>query len=493
MRTQAIIKTPFGRLRGRLAEGVFAFKGIPYAAPPVGRLWLQAPRPPESWSGLRSAEDYGPTPPQNPGAQTAMMKDPLRAGDEYLNLNVWTPELGATNLPVLFWIHGGGFFCGSGATAWYSGQRLARLGIVVVTINYRLGIEGFLDIRGAPPHRGAMDWLAALQWVNRNIHRFGGASNRVTVAGQSAGGTSALFLSGMSEAEGRLAGVIAMSASTNFAPTAAGRAAAARRVGQAVGGDVSVERLRSLPPGALLKLQAAIDRGDGTLEGTVRRNGLHGPLFAPYADGEVLTFDPLHAVTVGPGRRLPLLIGATADETAGAILSAMPATATTDEIGPMFSVLGAPDWVRAEYESQSQDGDPKTTLARAMCDRVFRSTVPNVCRGRTGEAGTYVYDFRWRRDGSRLGAFHSSEIPFVFGTVDAPGAAEVTAGASPELVYEMSASWARFVTTGSPGWQRANSEHLHAQVFGSTERAIYEDQQRLWPYDRAGPARQVGA
>src|SRR5262245_37175945 len=170
---EPIWPTKAGAVRGTWNEGAAVFLGIPFAAPPFGDRRFLAPEPPAPWNDVRDARSYRATAPQ-PHRQFTLVPEPVSDGDDCLTLNVFTPELGPAGLPVLMWIHGGGFVAGCNASPWYRGTRFARDGVVLVGINYRLGIDGFLAMAGAPPNRGVLDWLAALRWVHDNIEGFGG-------------------------------------------------------------------------------------------------------------------------------------------------------------------------------------------------------------------------------------------------------------------------------------------------------------------------------
>ena len=184
------VTTARGPVRGeRRADGSLRFLGIPYAQPPVGDLRFAAPVPPEPWSEPLDATAYGPTAQRRPFAEITTIPEPSVPGAAVLNLNVFTPDTDpAAALPVLVWIHGGGYVAGSAASPWYDGAAFNRDGVVLVSVGYRLGIEGFLHLEGAPDNRGVRDWIAALEWVRDNIAVFGGDPAKVTVAGQSAGG-----------------------------------------------------------------------------------------------------------------------------------------------------------------------------------------------------------------------------------------------------------------------------------------------------------------
>lgn len=189
-----VVRTAQGAVRGRHREDPTVFLGIPYAAPPTGKDRFAAPRPHDPWEGVRDATEEGPTAPQGPrrlGAldMAAYFGPGWVPGADYLTVNVWAPRPRPSAAPVMVFVHGGGFVAGSNRSPLYDGSRFARDGVVLVTVNYRLGIPGFLDLPGAPRNRGLLDVLAALRWVRRNIAAFGGDPGNITLFGQSAGAT----------------------------------------------------------------------------------------------------------------------------------------------------------------------------------------------------------------------------------------------------------------------------------------------------------------
>src|SRR5258708_10276444 len=177
------VRTRQGVVRGSMVEGVATFKGIPYAAPPFGSNRFQPPRPAESWDGVREALSYGPTVPKPPYFPPfdILLAEPVIEGEDCLNLNIWTPDLGRVGLPVMVWIHGGAFFCGSLSVPPSYGSRFARDGVVCVTINYRLGVDGFLYLGDESANLGLLDQVAALVWVQENIAAFGGDPQNVPI------------------------------------------------------------------------------------------------------------------------------------------------------------------------------------------------------------------------------------------------------------------------------------------------------------------------
>src|SRR4051795_10272712 len=203
-----VVQTQHGALRGRTANGIAAFKGVPYAAPPFGARRLAAPQPPARWDGVRDAAAFGPSAPHAGYAPPydALLPDPVLPGKDCLNLNVWTPDPGAAGLPVMVWIHGGAFVNGSSAVPVYDGSAFARDGVVLVSVNYRLGVLGYGLFPDAPANRGLLAQIAALTWVRENIEAFGGDPARVTVFGESAGAISVGALLGAPRAAGLFAG-----------------------------------------------------------------------------------------------------------------------------------------------------------------------------------------------------------------------------------------------------------------------------------------------
>ncbi len=208
--TNPVVKTRNGAVRGSVADGVHVFKGIPYAAPPFGANRLRPPQPVAPWSGVRDALAFGPKPPQPsyPPEVSAILPELASPGEDCLNLNIWSPALGSAGRPVMVWIPGSAFQYGTAATTYYDGSHFARDGVVCVTLNYRVGPEGFLYLgeRDGNANRALLDQIAALKWVQENIAAFGGDPANVTVFGESGGAMSIGILLSMPRAEGAVSG-----------------------------------------------------------------------------------------------------------------------------------------------------------------------------------------------------------------------------------------------------------------------------------------------
>lgn len=308
--------TTAGRVRGAWRPTVgsdvrsAAFLGIPFAQPPVGALRFAAPVPVEPWDGVRDALDFGATAQRgDPGV--TLIPEPSIPGDATLNVNVFTPAPGDTDaaLPVLVWIHGGGFFAGSPASPWYDGRNFNRDGVVTVTISYRLGFIGFGHVDGAPENRGVRDWIAALEWVQANIRGFGGDPGRVTIAGQSAGGGAVLTLLGMASAQHLFQGVLALSGATADISLEKARGLTAK-IAAALGIEPTRAAFEAVDEGALLAAQkAATDHGadlTAFLEG--------GLDLGPTIDGDLIVRPTLESLRAGVGADKPLVLGAADDE-----------------------------------------------------------------------------------------------------------------------------------------------------------------------------------
>jgi len=227
--TEPVVRTAAGQVRGRVENGVAVFRGIPFAQPPVGALRFAAPQSAQPWDGVREAAMFGPPPPQSarllaPSAPVAPGADP----DDWLTVNVFSPDPGGAALPVMVWIYGGGFQVGASSLVGYDGTTLARQNVVVVTFNHRIGVEGYAYLPGVPANRGLLDQVAALRWVQENIATFGGDPDLVTVFGESSGAGAIASLLVMPAAAGLFRRAIAQSVTgTFFSPTLAADVTAA--------------------------------------------------------------------------------------------------------------------------------------------------------------------------------------------------------------------------------------------------------------------------
>ncbi|GGK87570.1 carboxylic ester hydrolase [Planomonospora parontospora subsp. parontospora] len=446
------VVTASGRVRGRWTGGVAEFLGVPYAAPPVGALRFAPPVPPPRWDGVRSCRTCGPTAPQ-PQDGGGDVPEPLVAGDDFLNLNVRTPDPGAAGLPVLVWIHGGAFNAGGNAGPWYRGASFARDGLVFVAINYRLGVEGFLPLDDAPANLGVLDWIRALTWVHDNIAAFGGDPGNVTVGGQSAGGQASVTLLAAPAAAGLLHRVIDMSGgSVTWEPVEPAREAA-RALARRLGVPPTREAFSAFTPEELAAAYGSLGSGEpdpGPL-GAVFGPGPKG--FNPVNDGETVVRSPYDMIRDGSAHPAALLVGTTREEF-NALVRSRPGPLGEREYGDALRALGAGPDARRFYEERLPAG--REVLGQILTDRLFRVPALRLARA-CAAAGrsVHAYEFRWRspaRDGT-VGAGHCVDLPFVFDDLDAEGVERLCGPAPPpDLARTVHAAWTGFAATGDPGW-----------------------------------------
>jgi para-nitrobenzyl esterase len=458
-----------GRVRGVVEGPVVAFRGIPYAASPVGELRFAAPAPHPGWADVRDAARSGPAAPQGPSRLEAVMgrREPDWAEDGCLNLNVWAPAgalaEGAAPRPVLLWWHGGGFSSGSGGWAWYDGARLAARGdVVVVTANYRLGPLGYLYLPGVGTgsgtvNLGSRDQGAALSWVRDNIAAFGGDPGRITVGGQSAGAHSALALAVDPATRDLVHGVIAQSGPWGWAPADPGEAAETaadylRILGVDAAGDVGGQ-LRALPAGRLLAgyAELAVARA--------RPGNIAPPMYPALGPGLPVALST--AVRDGALAGRNLLVGAVEHEMA-AFFAPNPAVQALDRdevLGLLAAELGEPAAAERAYADRAAgrpEVKPARILTELVTDRMFTDGVTELAEQCTASGGSaYAYRFSRRPPGDdgTLGAVHCAELPFVFDTLDAfPDAPMLGAVGDGDraLARAVSGAFAAFVRTGSP-------------------------------------------
>ncbi|RPK57818.1 Carboxylesterase [Streptomyces sp. ADI96-02] len=444
------VTTAYGDVRGTVEAGVAVFRGIPYAAPPVGARRFRAPAPPRPWRGVRDAVDFGPTAPKRPYAPPldALLPDPAVAGEDCLNLNVWTPSTAAAGRPVLVWIHGGSLLHGSSAVPVYDGWAFARDGVVLVSVNYRLGVEGFGVFPDAPANRGLLDQLAALEWVRDNIAAFGGDPDRVTVAGESAGAVSVAALLAAPRAAGLFRRAVLQSG-VPAALTPADGSRTTELIARRLGVPATAAALAAVDPEGLLDAQTAVTSGGDPLTG---RNG-----FPIVVDGDLLPTDPDEALRTGGAAGVELLMGTNSEEYR---LWFVPG-GLTERIGRLRLRLallkfGVPAATARVYRAARPDAAPGELLGAMATDLLLRVPVNRLADARTGApASTHLYEFGWPSPVQRLGACHALELGFVFDTLAHPDTVALTGPDAPqELADAMHGAWVRFAASGDPGWPR---------------------------------------
>ncbi|WP_029144808.1 carboxylesterase/lipase family protein [Microbacterium luticocti] len=462
-----IVTTDTGRVRGVWRSGSAAFLGIPFAQPPVGERRFAAPVPAEPWDGVRDAVEYGATPQRGEPGIT-LIPEPSVPGASTLNVNVFTPDPGAAGLPVLVWIHGGGFTAGSPASPWYDGRAFTRDGVVTVTVSYRLGFDGFGHIPGAPANRGVRDWLAALEWVQRNIAAFGGDPARVTIAGQSAGGGAVLTLLGMPQAQHLFHAVWAMSPAV--ANVSLERAATVSAKLARLGGvPATREGFASLDEATLHRLQeqAAAPESDDALAGITDLLGAGLPL-GPMLDGDLLTEPTLEAIGHGIGADKPLVLGATDDEFTMAT-DPLRAKLRFVPAGMALRRLGLRGPAMRTYLAANRARRRRGTAAavgRYVTDTMFRAPIVRVATARA-QAPTWAYRFTWVSP-SIGWACHCVDVPFWWDCLDSPdGIAHLCGPRPPQALADIVHGTAvGFVREHDPGWTPWSRHPGATRLFG---------------------------
>ncbi|MFE5481080.1 carboxylesterase/lipase family protein [Streptomyces sp. NPDC056527] len=466
-----LVTTTRGPVRGeRRADGSVRFLGIPYAQPPVGDLRFAAPVPPEPWTEPLDATAYGPTAQRRPFAEVTTIPEPSVPGAGVLNLNVFTPGPDpAAGLPVLVWIHGGGYVAGSAASPWYDGSAFNRDGVVLVSLGYRLGIEGFLHLDDAPDNRGVLDWIAALEWVRDNIARFGGDPAKVTVAGQSAGGGAVQTLLAVPAARDLFRGALSVSGAVMRPDGPEVARAAARLFTARTGVPATAAALRDLSDDALLDLQDRLGEPGPDREGLPPMLAL-----APFADGKLIPEPVLDALTDGDaGADVPLMLGFTSHE-----FNAIPAPGPDGP--PMPALLGvvglAPDRVESFTTAYAAD-DPERLFGQALTDATFRAPSLAVADARARrERPTWLYEFVWKSPVNSM-AFHCLDLPYAFDLLDAEGVTAAAGDAPPRALADaMHRAWVSFVRDQDPGesWPRYTAGD-RAMMLWDTEPRVERD------------------
>ncbi|MFF9147981.1 carboxylesterase/lipase family protein [Streptomyces sp. NPDC014861] len=533
-----------GRVSGAyVGDGVAGFLGVPYARAPFGPLRFRAPEPVAPWEGVRKATEFGATAPKRPYSPPldTLLPDPTVEGDDCLNVNVWAPwgpggppagsgggGQGDRGRPVMVWIHGGSLIHGSNAVPLYDGAAFARDGVVLVSLNYRLGVEGFGVFPDAPANLGLRDQIAALEWVRENAAAFGGDPGRVTVFGESAGAISIAALLASPLARGLFRRAIVQSGAPMALPLERARRtteAMAKRLGI----PATAEAFAAVDRERLLAAQTEV-----TAKGSPLTGGGH--TFQIAVDGEVVPRDPAEALTAGGSRPG---VGAGAGARAGAVAgpgvgrgreaagqlhkggtSAQAFADTSVEAGEVDLLMGTtseeyrlwfvpsglverlsplmlrlalwktrvPSRTARVYRANRPGARPGEVLGALATDKLLRVPLNRVAdaRLRSGAAAgrTYLYEFGWPSPVLGLGACHALELGFVFDTLDTPEAEAMTGpGAPRELAASMHAAWVAFAADGDPGWRAWDAERP-VMAFGPGRPALVlaprEDERHAW-------------
>ncbi|MGW2491333.1 carboxylesterase/lipase family protein [Streptomyces sp. NPDC001606] len=485
-----VVRTAAGAVRGLREQGLSVFRGIPFAAPPVGAARFQAPRPARPWDGVRAAVAFGPPPPQEPGI-ISRADQSAGLGDDWLTLNVWTPDPDPQAArPVVVWIHGGAYRVGHGGQAGYDAQHIAREGdAVLVTLNYRVGMEGFALWEGAPANRGLLDQIAALEWVQENIAAFGGDPSQVTVAGESAGAGSIAALMVMERARGLFRRAVAQSVPGPFFSVDLARDIAAALAAEA-GRRPTVADLAATDPRQLTDAGPALS---AKMTQYTDRWGQAAPTatpFGPVVDGDILPAGPWQALASGAAREIDLLVGHNRDEFRLFQFLAGRLGTITEEQAAQTLRLYAPGG-EATYREAFPGASAGELFERVETDWLFAMPSLRLAEAhRAGGGRAHVYELTWAAPGNGgiLGACHGLDVPLLFGTfaADLGGLLFPDGVPTPEaerLGAFMRRAWTGFARTGDPGWPEYDSESRLVQILDAEPKvAPYPEEasRRIW-------------
>lgn len=470
-----VVATTAGRVRGQMENGIATFRGIPYAEPPTGTLRFRPPARRQPWDGVRDATRFGLVAPQStfPFWLTDIVAPKIPQGEDCLNLNVWSPALGRdAKLPVLVWIHGGGFLMGSGADQIYDGAKFARDDVVCVTLNYRLDALGLLYVGSEGAGNFALlDQIAALTWVRENIAAFGGDPDKVTICGESAGGWSVGNILGAPSSRGLFRRAVSMSGAAHHSMPLKRAEWRAETICARLGvSRTDLEGLQALPTQKILEA-GMIAQGGNPFGGDTEHFG--GPLlswlaFMPVRETEELPRRAFDAVADGAIADVDLMVGHTLNEGRLFMLE-RPTVEYVEGFGNDAMVAGAFGQVfgadagaaLATFKANRPGAGPFELISALMSDLHFRMPAMRLADAQSHHnPNTYFYRFSWPAKGydGVLGPTHAVELPFMWDTLDDELSRLMTGPNPPQkLARDMHAAWVAFAKTGNPN--HADIEH----------------------------------
>lgn len=496
--SNTVVETKLGKIQGVYEDGLFVLKGIPYAEPPTSHLRWMPPKPLKPWSGILSAENFGPICPQDAGPSMIpgrkLPEEPQ--SENCLFLNVWTPAADNNKRPVMVWIHGGAFMYGSGSTLNNPGKTLPlRGGVVLVTINYRLGAFGFLHLKqvtgGKIPstgNEGFLDQITALHWVQDNISAFGGDPANVTVFGESSGAESIGALLAMPQSSSLFQKAILQSGASKCQAEDEAVMVAEKYLHILGLTGKDVDALRALPPRALIEAQMELAAS--------ATPGVSAENLGPVLDGEVLKEVPLDAIERGSARDITVLAGSNLEEAKLFALMAGPDIQKMDEAEmerhvrlyvPAQYAVELIEKYRIALAKRDLPVTPFEIFVAIQGDQHFRMPNIRLCefQEKLGRP-SYGYIFTWKSAAPGLGACHALDVGFVFGNLD-EGFHGCGLGAQ-RLAENMQDAWIAFSKKGDPScpglgtWPRYGKDRV-MMILGAdshVETAPYESERAAW-------------
>jgi para-nitrobenzyl esterase len=498
----AVVKTEYGPVRGDTEAGVLVFRGIRFAAPPIGRLRFHPPAPPTSWTAVQPILDFAPACPQQVGTDPTENNNSVMAED-CLAVNLWTPGVDHKNRPVMVFIHGGAFIEGSARNTWYDGASLAKRGdAVVVTLQYRLGALGFLELAeiggdeyAQTGNLGILDQIEALRWIQRNVAQFGGNPNNVTIFGESVGATSVGILMVAPGARGLFHKAILESNSAARVGNDLPRAKELARSFMKVAGANNVDDLQKLN---FLQIRNAQEKLFQTVFGDSS--------FGPTWDGVVVPESPIKMIRSGQGASVPVLLGTNLDEIRfWSTIEHLPLETKPPALleRQLAAIVGpkAQDVIDTYRRADSNYGD---AVIHLETDLLFRMTSIRMAEAISDRQPTYMYLFTYRSTSpvTNFDSAHSMELPFVFGVIDELDAIAFTGRDSHRqtLMEQMQQAWINFARTGDPNhpglpkWPRYEANSRATMELGITSRVVNDPlsaQRAAWeniPFDGVTPS-----
>jgi para-nitrobenzyl esterase len=495
MEVMAIIDTKTGKVQGYTEKGVEVYKGIPFAEPPIGDLRFLPPVAKEPWDGVLDATKYGPCSFQGYTQLEEWFGKLEPESEDCLTLNIWTPASDDEKRPVLFWVHGGAFIMGGGTHEFYEGLTLAKRGnVVVVTINYRLGVLGFSYIPDITINAGMLDQALALKWVHDNIESFGGDPNNITIFGESAGGYSVLTLPIMPQAKGLIRRIIAQSAPVIDPEISDRNTRGVMRKLKIKKGDI--EALRKVPPEKIIEAQ-------NDFMGTDPNNLL---AFRPLIDGVTIPKHPLKAFRDGDLKDIDFMIGTTLDESKlftyldqgfNEMVKSQGENAVLAVMG-MGGIDNNKGKEILDIYKNARKGkfsiEPMDLLDAVITDLMFRIPTIRFLEAQSKyqpNTFNYMFNFECPQFEGALGCPHSIEIPFVFNTLTATGIPDFI-GKGPDvdnLSEKVMDAWIAFARTGNPNhdslpeWSSYNREKRATMFLGKeckVEHAVFDKEREAW-------------
>lgn len=493
-----VVKTISGRVKGEIEKGVLVFRGIRYAAPPLGSLRFRPPTSPTAWSDVRPVLDFAPACPQLVETDPTENNNSVMSED-CLAVNVWTPRAVNEKRPVMVWIHGGGFIEGSARNTWYDGARLAGRGVVVVTLQYRLGAWGFLELSeiggqesAQSGNLGLLDQIAALKWVKENIAAFGGDPENVTLFGQSAGAGSVGMLMVAPAARGLFHKAIMESGT----PKELNDKATAAEVSQTymkIAGVTNIKELQALTVAQMLDAERKLFE---------TRFGYSA--FRPVMDGTLLDELPMQAIAKGHGTSVPILIGTNLDEVRfwealyDVPLEQKPESLLRKQLEGLAGSKA--DEVIETY--RKADANYAESVIHLLGDVLIRLPAIRFAEANSQRQPTYMYLFTYRSvsEYKNYGSCHGMELPFVFGTIDDLDVIVFTGRSTQRdaVMNQVQQAWVNFARTGDPShpglaWLKYDKKTRSTMELGTTSRIVDDPRSKersLWndlPFDGVTP------